>query len=129
MKPRHALVPQLVAMLLATAVVSGCASWHSIGKEAPAAYVAREKPRSLRVSVAESTMVLGQPFARGDSILGTIERSGSRGEMAIPASSLRTVEGRSSSPKAARIVLGGIGLLSVGFLAALIIVHPHFSPN
>jgi len=127
-RPRF-LATHTVALLLTTIVAPGCASWHSIGKETPAAYVAREKPRSLRVSVAESTMVLGQPFARGDSILGTIERSGSRGEMAIPVSSLRRVEVRSSSPKVARLFLGGIGLLSVGFLAALIIVRPHFNPT
>ena len=121
--------PRVAALLLATAIAPGCASWHSIGKETPTTYVAREKPRALRISLAESTMVLDQPFARGDSIFGAVKRSGSRREMAIPVLSLRKVEARSSSPKAARIVLGGIGFLTAGLLVAMIIAHPHLNPR
>jgi hypothetical protein len=66
----HGLAIQVVAMLLISTGATGCASWHSIGKETPAAYVAHEKPDVVRFSVGDSSLVLSRPAVQGDSVIG-----------------------------------------------------------
>jgi hypothetical protein len=63
--------PRVTACLALLAVLApGCASWHSIGKETPAVYVARERPDVVRFSVGDSSLVLSRPDVRGDSVIG-----------------------------------------------------------
>ncbi|TMQ53981.1 MAG: hypothetical protein E6K77_02410 [Candidatus Eisenbacteria bacterium] len=88
-------------------VLMSCSSWHSIGKGPPADYVAREKPRSVRVSLAESTLVLSRPIVRGDTVVGLDLDARPVRPVALPAADIRNLE--VPSPKgstAAKVVVG-----------------------
>jgi len=105
-----------VSLLLAPA---GCSSWRSIQKEDPAAYISRERPRSARLTLADSTLVLGRLLVSDGSVVGVAKRSGV--DVTVPASDIRKLEVPGNSPKGARIVLGTVGILAIAMGAAMII--------
>jgi len=99
--------------------LAGCSSWHTIESESPAAYIARAKPSRVRLSVAESTLVMGHPAVSGDSIVGTLSASRPREKVAVPASDIGKLEGPSSGP-------GLLGFVLVTGAATVLYFLSHF---
>jgi hypothetical protein len=111
--------PLLAIPFLTLAVISGCSSWRTIHEESPEAYIDRAKPSRVRVSVAESTIVLTRPSVLGDSVVGAPKGSAVRARVAIAASEIRKVEGPTSGP-------GFIAFGAVTLAAALIYFLSYF---
>jgi hypothetical protein len=117
------------ALILAmTLVLAGCATWHSTGTERPAAFIARKKPEAVRLTLAESTLVLRLPSVRADSILGVSRTTKPPQMLAVPASDVRRLE-TLGPPKSAKIMLGTIsaGALAI-VIAAMIFASPQRVP-
>ena len=100
------------ALTLLSIHASGCSTWHSVGTEHPALFIAREKPPTVRVTLPESTLILSLPSVRGDSVLG-ISRGVSPPQMlAVPSSDIRKLETQ-GPPRTAKIMLGTLGAAAV----------------
>jgi hypothetical protein len=115
----------LLAAFLTLAAIPGAAhsGWRSIGNETPSTYIEREKPRAVRLVVAESTFVLNRPLISGDSLIGTLE-SGSK-RIAFATAHVRKFEVASKyAPKGVRIAMMGMGIVVVSTVAALLIANP-----
>jgi hypothetical protein len=111
-------------ILLTTFVLVGCSSWHSIGRGLPADYVAREKPSSVRVSLAESTLVLSRPVVRGDSVVGLAKEPKPARLVAVPAADIRKLEARSAKGStAAKIIVGTFWAMGLAAMVALALYH------
>ena len=101
-------------LLLFIVLASGCASWHSIGKETPPEFIFRAKPEAVRLTLPESTLVLSVPSVRGDSILGVSRATRPPQMLAVSASNIRELK-TLGAPKSAKIMLGTIGAAAVAF--------------
>jgi hypothetical protein len=67
---RH-LVGRAVSLLLLSSQASGCSSWRT--QDAfPERVLARKSPERVRVTVADSQLVLLGPRIQNDSLLGTV---------------------------------------------------------
>ena len=126
---RSARVSSFLASTLAVTLLCGCAGWHSIGKEPPAQYLAREKPRTVRVSLAESTFVLSGPAMREDSVVGFAREGTPVRPVAVPITDIRKLEVRSlKGSTTGKVVVGtfwGMGLA----MLVLFAIHPGARTN
>ncbi|TMQ59960.1 MAG: hypothetical protein E6K76_03325 [Candidatus Eisenbacteria bacterium] len=97
----------LAATLAAFALVaSSCSTWHSIGKDRPAEFIAREKPSAVRVSFADSMLVLIGPALQGDTLLGLAKGDPSR-HVGIPLSEIRRLDVRTlRGSTAGKVIVG-----------------------
>src|SRR5882672_1012528 len=121
LRPRTFLLNALSALPLIVAL-HGCALWHEVGKEDLSRYLEREKPGKVRISLADSTLVLTRPVLHRDSLLGLVRESRSPQYAAVPVADIQKMETRtfrgSPSGKMAASVLGG---LLVGVLVTVLI--------
>jgi len=122
MNRQRVLARQAAATFLVVALWSGCASWHSIGKDTPVAYVAREKPDLVRLSVGDSSLVLSRPVVQGDSLVGLAKSVHPHRWVAVRGDEIRGMEIHSARGTtrgkivAATIVASGV---AIAVLAAL----------
>ena len=113
------------AVLLLIVTLGGCSLWHEVGKDDLQGFLEREKPQTVRVSLAESTVVLTQPIVLRDSLTGTVRETRPPQHAAISTADIRRVDARSrNGPKALRLSLGAIGAAALA-IAAIAIIAPH----
>ena len=117
----------LAATFALTFLLNGCAGWHTV-KGPSAEYIAREKPEAVRLTLAESTLVLRLPSVRADSILGVSRTTKPPQMLAVPASDVRRLE-TLGPPKSAKIMLGTISAAALAIvIAAMIFSSPQTNP-
>ncbi len=114
---RRPNLPRVAACLALVAVLApGCASWHSIGKETPAAYVAHEKPDVVRFSVGDSSLVLSRPAVRGDSVIGLCKSVHPHQWIGVRGDEIREMEIHSArGTTRGKIVAGAIAASMIAF--------------
>jgi len=97
-----------LAMTLMVLYLGACTGWE-VPPVAPAQFVAEEQPSKIRVTTADTHMlVLKNPIVRNDSILG-----GTSGQMkGVPLGEVRRVETR-------KIQVDKTVMLAVGIAAAI----------
>ena len=111
-------VPRLSLAILFIAALAGCAAWRVV-KDPPAEYVARRKPDVVRLTLADTSMVLSRPQARGDSVVGLGKGIHPRRWTGIPSSEIRGLEIHTTrGTKGTKIAAISITTLFVAFAAA-----------
>jgi hypothetical protein len=88
MNLRHGTwVPLLILVLTAP----GCAGWRAV-KSPPVEYIAKENPDVVRLSLAESRLVLSRPAVHGDSIIGLSKAEHPHRWVAVPEGTIQGIE-------------------------------------
>ena len=112
----------VLSCLLLLLYLPACSSWH-VGTPTPAQFVEEERPASVRVTRTDgSTLNLGSPVVRGDSLVGTSGLGLARVDMprtvSLPLSDVRNVAvQRFSVGKTLLLVGGGMAALSIAACA------------
>jgi hypothetical protein len=110
----------LSALLLA-AYLPACSAWH-VGTPTPAQFIEKEHPESVRVTRNDgTTLTLGSPMVRGDSLIGTTTGGLARPEpsatIGIPLADVRQVEVRRTNTTATLLIVG-VALIAVIVIGA-----------
>ena len=116
---------RICSLVLSSVLASGCASWHTIGEESPAAYLMRARPRVARLSLAESTLVLSRPVLHGDSVVGLAKEAKPSRPVAVPTADIRKLEVCSAKGSmAAKVAVGTFWVTGLALMVALAFHHP-----
>ena len=112
-------------MLPLLAMLQGCALWHDVGTKDLSSYLETEKPGAVRVSLADSTLVLTRPLLHRDSLLGVVRESRPPQYAAVPVSEIRKVEARSfqGSPSA-KVAAGVLGVIVAAAIVGVALSGP-----
>jgi hypothetical protein len=114
-------IPRLFISLLLLLATSGCAGWRAV-KSPPAEYIAKENPDVVRLSLAESRMVLSRPAVHGDSVIGLSKAEHPHRWVTVPEGSIQGMEIHTTrGTRGTKIAAISITTLLVSF-AVLVVV-------
>src|SRR5438477_9261001 len=88
------ITSRIIPLIILLTLANGCALWHEVGKGDLSGYLAREKPGTVRVSLADSTLVLTRPLIQRDSLLGLVRESRPPQYAAVNVADIQKVEAR-----------------------------------
>jgi len=106
-----------VSVLLITAL-NGCAGWHTV-KGPPAAYIPKEKPDVVRLTLSDSTLVLSRPTVLGDSVCGLAKSVHPRRWTGVPSANIRAMEVHNARNSTGAKIVAGSSLVIFAMMAAL----------
>jgi len=109
-------MPRRILCIFLITILTGCAEWHAV-KGPPAAYVTREKPGALRVTLGDSVLVMKHPEVRGDSLVG-VRNSRPPERLALQISGVQKLESNTLKGSTNGKVLA-VGLFALGIYLGL----------
>ena len=127
MSSRYRSIPRIAALVLVVGAFPGCAGWHAV-KGPPAEYIAKEKPDVVRLTLADSTLVLSRPTVSGDAVMGKGKNGRSPRVVGVPQAEIRSMEIHTTrGSKGAKFAAVSVTVLFVSFAVLAAVAGGHVS--
>ncbi len=116
-RPRTITIIRSLLVTIAWLLLSGCAAWNSIGQRSPADFISRERPREVRVTTRDTTLVLRRPVVQADSIVGTAKEPAPPHRVVIASADAQSLQCRGpSDSKTGKIIVGSVAAVVIAAL-------------